>query len=143
MFDLQIAIAEQNKLKQIIASKNTENARSLKQIDRIEKEKCTLKLELQNANVALQHTRSELAEKEHECRNLYRTLADEEKKCAQVTQKLDGIQNEKDHLNAELVKQKDELGLMAEKCELMKIALDRGEAHGLCFANEFFMQVVD
>lgn len=100
-----------------------------------------MKLELQNANVALQHTRTELAEKEHECRNLYRTLADEEKKCVQVTQKLDGVQNEKDNLNAELVKKKDELNVMVEKRELMKIALDRGKEHEFCFANEFFMQV--
>lgn len=124
-------MAEQSKMKQVIAAKNTENFRASKQIDRIEKEKNTLKLELQSATVALQHARTELNEKEHECRNLYRALADEEKKCAQMTQKVEAIQNEKDHLNAEFVKKKGELEILEEKHELMTLALDRGENHNL------------
>lgn len=131
MYDLQIAVAEQSKLKQVIAAKSSDNSRAIKQIDRIEKEKNTLKLEVQNATVALQHARSEVNEKEHECRNLYRALADEEKKCAQMTQKVDAVQNEKDHLNAELVKKKEELESMEEKHELVILELDRGKSHTL------------
>lgn len=121
-----MAIAEQNKLKQTIAVKNTENARAQKQIDRIEKEKSTLKIELQNATVSYQHIRTELAEREHECRSLYRALTDEEKKCSQMEKKVDGMQNEKDHIGSELVKKTDENRVWEEKRELMKVALDRG-----------------
>lgn len=119
-------MAEQNKLKQTIAAKTTELVRASKQIDKIEKEKSTLKLELQNATVCVQHTRTELAEKEHECRSLCRAYADQEKKSTQMVQKIDGIQNEKDHLGAEIMKKNEEIKTFEEKRELMKVALDRG-----------------
>lgn len=122
----QIAIAEQNKLKQTIAAKNTENARAQKQIDKIEKERNTLKIELQNANVSLQHIRSELAEKEHEFRCLYRSLTDEEEKRSKMEKKFEGMQNEKDRLSAELVKTIEANEVWKEKRELMIVALDRG-----------------
>lgn len=103
-----------------------ETVRAAKQIDRIEKEKSTLKIDLQSVTVAVQHTRTELAEKEHECRNLYRALADEEKKSTQMEKKVEAMQNEKDLLSAELVKKNDEIKIWEQKRELMITALDRG-----------------
>lgn len=100
--------------------------RAMKQIDKIEKEKSSLKLELQSAVVAVQHARSELAEKEHECRQLHRALADEEKKCTKTEKRVDGVQNEKDQIGGEIVKKKGELETMKEKVQLMQRALDRG-----------------
>lgn len=119
-------MSEQNKLKQTIAAKMTETIRLTKQIDKIEKEKNTLKIELQNATVCVQHIRTELTEKEHECRSLYRALSDQEKKCTQLTQKVESIQNDKDLLGAELVKKNEEINTWKDKRELMRNALDRG-----------------
>lgn len=115
-------------MKQTIAVKSTENLRAQKQINRIEKEKSNLKIELQNAMVSLQHKCSELAEKELERQTLYRALSDEEKKCTQMEKKVEGIQNEKDHLSAELVKKIDKIKEWEEKRELMRVALDRGKS---------------
>lgn len=103
-----------------------ETVRASKQIDRIEKEKSTLKIELQNAIVSVQHIRTELAEKEHECRNLCRALTDEEKRRTQMEKKAELMQNEKDHLSSELVKKTAEINLWQEKREVMITALDRG-----------------
>lgn len=113
-------------MKQTIVAKTTETVRLTKQIDKIEKEKNTLKIELQNATVCVQHTRTELTEREHECRSLHRALADQEKKSTQLAQRVDGIQNEKDQLGAELVKKNDEINTWKDKRELMQVALDRG-----------------
>lgn len=81
---------------------------------------------MQNVNVAEQHIRSELVEKEHECRLMYRQLADEEKRCAQVMQNLDAMQNEKDRIGLEVTKRTDEFNILNEKLQIMQAALDRG-----------------
>lgn len=100
--------------------------RSTKQIDKIEKEKSSMKNDMKNATVAIQHIRTELNEKEHECTSLYKSLMDEEKKCARLVQKLEALQNEKDQTGAELVKRSDELRISNEKLQIMQTALDRG-----------------
>lgn len=113
-------------MKQTISLKDAEKIRAMKQIDKIEKEKSSLKLELQSAVVAVQHARSELAEKEHECRQLHRALVDEEKKCTKTEKRVDGVQNEKDQIGTEIVKKTGEIESMKEKVQLMQRALDRG-----------------
>lgn len=114
-------------MKQTIAIKNTEHVRATKQIDKIEKEKSALKHELQSATVAVQHARTELAEREHECRQLYRAVAEEERKCTKSVKKVDGVVNEKDILGAEMVKKKQEISLLKDKRALALRALDRGK----------------
>lgn len=113
-------------MKQTISLKDTENKRAMKRIDKIEKEKSSLKLELQSAVVAAQHARTELAEKEHECRQMYRALIDEEKKCTKTVKRVEGVQNEKDQIGTEIVKKNEEIELMKEKMHLMQRALDQG-----------------
>lgn len=98
----------------------------MKQIDKIEKEKSTLKHDLLSATVALQHTRTELAEKEHECRQLYRALTDEEKKCTKTKKKVNGVMNEKDQLGSEMVKKNEEIDILKEKRRLELKILDQG-----------------
>lgn len=98
----------------------------MKQIDKIEKEKSTLKHELQSATVAVQHSRTELAEKQHECRQLYRALSDEEKKFTNTKKKVDGVMNEKDQIGAEIVKRNEEIEMLTDKRDLTLRALDQG-----------------
>lgn len=124
--NLQAAIDEQNKLKHTINAKSTENIRATKRIDKLEKEKSTLKIDLQNANVDVQHIHSELTEKGHECNSMYRSLIDAEKRIVQMQQKLEAIQNEKDQIGTEMVKRNDELRILNEKLYIMQTALDRG-----------------
>lgn len=121
-----MAIDEQNKLKHTINAKNTENIRATKRIDKLEKEKATLKIDLQNANVNVQHIHSELTETGHASNSMYRSLMDAEKKIAQMQRKLEAMQNEKDQIGAEMVKRNDELRILNEKLHIMQTALDRG-----------------
>lgn len=122
----QTATAEQNKLIQSLGSKDAEIFRGNKQVDKLEKEKSSLKTEIQNITVGIQHIRTELAEKEHECMALYKSLADAEKKTTRATQQLEALQKEKDALGIELVKRNDEIQNLNEKLKLMQAALDRG-----------------
>lgn len=55
--------------------KEAELIRAGKQIDKLEKEKTALKLEIQSTNVILQHVRTELKEKKLENEALYKTLS--------------------------------------------------------------------
>lgn len=121
-----MAIGEQNKLKHTINAKKTENTRATKRIDKLEKEKATLKCDLQNLNVDVQHIHSELTEKGHACNSMYRSLMDAEKKIAQMQQKLEAMQNEKDQIGAEMVKRNNEQRILYEKLQIMQTALDRG-----------------
>lgn len=118
-------------MKQTISLKDTEHIRVMKHIDKIDKEKNSMKLELQNATVAAQHARSELAEKEHECRQLYRALSDEERKCTKTEKRVEGVQNEKDQIGTEMVKKTGEIESMKEKVQLMQRALDRGMSYSI------------
>lgn len=122
----QTATAEQNKLVQSLGSKDAEIFRGNKHVDKLEKEKSSLKTEIQNITVGIQHIRTELAEKEHECMSLYKSLADAEKKATRATQQSEALQKEKDSIGFELVKRNDEIRNLNEKLKLMQAALDRG-----------------
>lgn len=103
-----------------------------------------MKLDLQSAAVSVQHIRTELAEKEHECRSMSRALKDEEKKSTQLEKRVEGIQNEKDQLSAEMMKKNEEINLFEEKRELMKYALDRGSRfiHRICSTEIYLLFTV-
>lgn len=123
---VQTTIAEHNKLKQIVGAKSAGNARAMRRIDRIEKEKNTMKSELLKGKVAVQHIRSEYIEKEHERKSLCRSLSEKEHQSVNMTQKLEAIQNEKDRIDAKLVKRNVEHTELQEKLDIMQAALDRG-----------------
>lgn len=146
MWDLvsnfQVAIDGQNKLQYTINTKNTEHIRATKRIDKLEKEKATLKIDLQNANVDVQHIYSELTEKGHALNSMYRSLMDAEKKLAQMQQKLEAMQNEKDQIGAEMVKRNDELRILNEKLEIMQTALYRGICNCNFAVNQFPFSIV-
>lgn len=125
---MQTATAEQNKLLQSLGSKDAEIFRGNKQVDKLEKEKSALKTEIQNITVGIQHIRTELAEKEHECLFSYKSLADAEKKSARALQQIEALQKEKDVMGQELVKRCDEIRNLNEKLKLMQAALDRGKS---------------
>lgn len=82
---------------------------------------------MQNITVGIQHIRTELAEKEHECMAVYKSLADETKKSSRALQQAEALQKEKDTVGFELVKRNDEIRNLNEKLKLMQAALDRGE----------------
>lgn len=58
-----------------MAVKENELSKANKNIDKLEKDKVTLKLEIHNTNAILQNTRTELKEKKIENERLYKTLS--------------------------------------------------------------------
>lgn len=71
----QIAIGQVEQLKEDVSVKETELVHAQKRIDKLEKDKIALKLEIQNTKIILQHTRTELKEKKIENERLYKTLS--------------------------------------------------------------------
>lgn len=96
-----------------------------KQIDKLEKEKSTVKADIQNAAVALQHVRTELAEKEHECSAVYKAYDAEQKQSLRLNQRVETLQKEKDLIGVELMKKNDEIRHVNNRLDIMQIALDR------------------
>lgn len=62
-------------MKENVVQKEGELLRAEKNIEKIEKEKQAIKVEIENTLVILQHTRSELKEKKNENERLYNTLS--------------------------------------------------------------------
>lgn len=72
---VKIAVGQIDQLKEDLAVKESELVRASKNIEKLEKDKIALKLEIQNTNIILQHTRTELKEKKLENERLYKTLS--------------------------------------------------------------------
>lgn len=123
---LQLAVGQVEQLKEDVAVKEAELVRANKQIDKLEKDKIALKLEIQNTNIILQHTRTELKEKKIENERLYKTLSDDEIKLLKLRKDLDNTTNEKDLIGTQMIRRNDEIGLLNEKINIIQMALDRG-----------------
>lgn len=122
----QIAVGQSEQLKEDLAVKEAELVRANKRIDKLEKDKIALQLEIQNTNIILQHTRTELKEKKMENERLYKTLADDEMRLVKLKQQLDNTTNEKDLIGTQMIRRNDEIGLLNEKILIITMALDRG-----------------
>lgn len=85
-----------------------------------------MKLEIQNTNIILQHTRTELKEKKIENERLYKTLSDDEIKLMKLRKELDNATNDKDLIGTQMIRRNDEIGLLNEKNNIIQMALDRG-----------------
>lgn len=123
----QLRHGDVDKLQLEIERQNAELLHASKQIDKHEKEKNTMKADVQSANIAVQHIRTELAEKEHELTALYKSLDAAAKQNSRATQQLQTLQKEKDLLNGELMKRNDAVRHANEQLQVMQIALDRSE----------------
>ena len=93
----------------------------------MEKDKQTLKIEIQNTLVILQHTRTELKEKKNENERLYKTLSDDELRLMKLRKQLDNALNEKDLIGTQLIRRNDEISLLNDKLHIIQMALDRGK----------------
>lgn len=102
--------------------------RAHKTIEKLEKEKIVLRLEIQTTTAMLQQTRAELRERKLENERLYKTLADDEMRLVKLKQQLDSTANDKDLIGTQMVRRNDEIGLLNEKLQIVTMALDRGEA---------------
>ncbi|XP_055588238.1 cilia- and flagella-associated protein 58 [Uranotaenia lowii] len=117
-----------SQLKDENTTKVAELFKACKTIDKIEKEKQSLKNEVQNISVTLQHTKSELNEKIMENSRLNKTLTDDATSMLRLKKQLDGAINEKDLIKQQLTQRVDEINSLLEKQNMLNMALDRGES---------------
>lgn len=122
-----MSVSKREKLIENINGKEAEIFRAGKQIDKLEKEKSILKTEIQNITVAMQHVKTEMAEKSVENTGLYKSLADNEQKFIRLNKLLEATQQKRDLMEAQLFKSNDKIEFMKEKQQIIQMALDRGK----------------
>nr|XP_029713268.1 cilia- and flagella-associated protein 58-like [Aedes albopictus] len=125
---LKTSVHSVDQLKDDNASKVAELFKANKTIDKIEKEKQSLKTEVQNISITLQHTKSELNEKMMENARLNKTLTEDAASMTRLKKQLDGTINEKDLIKVQLTQRVEEINNLTEKLNMLNMALDRGES---------------
>ncbi|KFB36388.1 AGAP003679-PA-like protein [Anopheles sinensis] len=124
---LKNAIRSVDQLKEENANKVAELFKANKTIDKVEKEKQTLKTDVQSISIALQHSKSELSEKTNENTRLNKTLSDDAANMTRLKKQLEGAINEKDLVKVQLTQRVEEINNLTEKLNMLNMALDRGE----------------
>lgn len=119
-------------MKKIIDSKDLEILRQNKHIEKVEKEKQLILKDVQNLQVQLQHTRSEMREKQMECDRLTKSINESEDRNTSLCKQLEGLNNQRDILNIKLMEHAEEIASLNEKLTNAQSALNRSE---LQYAN--------
>lgn len=74
-FPVQLFTEKNQHLKEDIDKKINELQHTVRVVNKLEKERSLLKMEIQNYSVTLQHTRTELKEKKMEIERLYKQIS--------------------------------------------------------------------
>lgn len=96
---------------------------------RIEKEKESLRGELQRMRKSLAESRTQLSGMEKEISNLQQVIRDADTDKKNQQKELDRVTTERDILGTQLVRRNDELTLLHEKTKLQQSTLMKGEEH--------------
>lgn len=114
-------------MKKIIDSKDLEILRQNKHIEKVEKEKQLILKEVQSLQVQLQHTRSEMKEKQMDCDRLTKSINESEDRNRALDKQLEGSNNQRDVLNVKLMEHAGEIAQLNEKLTNAQSALNRSE----------------
>jgi hypothetical protein len=126
---LKIMTHQIDQFKEEIGNKESAIVRVNLEHTRIEKEKESLRGEMQRMRKCLAESRTQLNGMEKEINNLQQVIrdADDDKKNQQ--KELDRVTTERDILGTQLVRRNDELTLLHEKTKLQQSTLMKGEEH--------------
>lgn len=114
-------------MKKIIDSKDLEILRQNKHIEKVEKEKQLILKDVQSLQVQLQHTRSEMKEKQMDCDRLTKSINESEDRNRALDKQLEGSNNQRDVLNIKLMEHAAEIAQLNEKLTNAQSALNRSE----------------
>lgn len=114
-------------MKKIIDSKDLEILRQNKHIEKVEKEKQLILKDVQSLQVQLQHTRSEMKEKQMDCDRLTKSINESEDRSRALEKQLEGSNNQRDVLNVKLMEHAAEIAQLNEKLTNAQSALNRSE----------------
>ena len=96
---------------------------------RIEKEKESLRGELQRMKISQADSRSTINGMEKEISNLQQVIREADTERKRQQKELEQVLTERDILGTQLVRRNDELALLHEKTKLQQSTLEKGEQH--------------
>ncbi|XP_007479105.1 cilia- and flagella-associated protein 58 isoform X2 [Monodelphis domestica] len=124
---LKIMTHQVDQLKEEIASKEAALVKLHLEHQRIEKEKETLKAELQKLRQQALETKHFIEKQEAEERKLLRIISEADAERLRQKKELDQVISERDILGSQLVRRNDELALLYEKIKIQQSVLNKGE----------------
>ncbi|XP_044516110.1 cilia- and flagella-associated protein 58 [Gracilinanus agilis] len=125
---LKIMTHQVDQLKEEIASKEAALVKLHLEHQRIEKEKETLKAELQKLRQQALETKHFIEKQEAEERKLLRIISEADAERLRQKKELDQVISERDILGSQLVRRNDELALLYEKIKIQQSVLNKGES---------------
>ncbi|GAB1302528.1 Cilia- and flagella-associated protein 58 [Apodemus speciosus] len=124
---LKIMTHQVDQLKEEISAKESALVKLHLEQQRIEKEKETLKGELQKLRQQALETKHFIEKQEVEERKLLRIIAEADGERLRQKKELDQVISERDILGSQLVRRNDELALLYEKIKIQQSVLNKGE----------------
>ncbi|KAH0506977.1 Cilia- and flagella-associated protein 58 [Microtus ochrogaster] len=124
---LKIMTHQVDQLKEEISAKESALVKLHLEQQRIEKEKETLKAELQKLRQQALETKHFIEKQEVEERKLLRIIAEADGERVRQKKELDQVISERDILGSQLVRRNDELALLYEKIKIQQSVLNKGE----------------
>ncbi|XP_036592331.1 cilia- and flagella-associated protein 58 isoform X3 [Trichosurus vulpecula] len=125
---LKIMTHQVDQLKEEISSKEVALVKLHLEHQRIEKEKESLKAELQKLRQQALETKHFIEKQEAEERKLLRIIAEADAERLRQKKELDQVISERDILGSQLVRRNDELALLYEKIKIQQSVLNKGES---------------
>ncbi|XP_019491834.1 PREDICTED: cilia- and flagella-associated protein 58 [Hipposideros armiger] len=125
---LKVMTHQVDQLKEEISAKESALVKLHLEQQRIEKEKETLKAELQKLRQQALETKHFIEKQEAEERKLLRIIAEADGERLRQKKELDQVVSERDILGSQLVRRNDELALLYEKIKIQQSVLNKGES---------------
>jgi len=126
---LKIMTHQIDQFKEEISNKETALVKVNLEHTRIEKQKESLRGELQRMKIAATEGRSHLAGMEKEISNLQQVIREADAERKRQQKELEQVLTERDILGTQLVRRNDELALLHEKTKLQQSTFNKGEQH--------------
>ncbi|KAK2585378.1 hypothetical protein KPH14_010053 [Odynerus spinipes] len=124
---LKIMTQQIEQLKEDIATKEAELVKKEFVLGRTEREKETLKVDLQSARKDISDLRREIEEMKQEEKRLRQTIQQADRDIARQKKDIDNVMNERDILGTQLVRRNDELCLQYNRIKILNGTLQRGK----------------
>ncbi|KAJ8264307.1 hypothetical protein GJAV_G00147620 [Gymnothorax javanicus] len=124
---LKIMSHQVDQLKEEISGKDAALVKEHLEFQRVEKDKETLKAELQKMKQQVQESKQFITNQEAEERKLLKIIDDADAERIRQKKQLDQVISERDILGTQLVQRNEQLGLLYEKIKIQQSMLNKGE----------------
>lgn len=119
---------QRDQLIETISRKEHELLIANKSNEKLNRDKMSLKMEIQNIKNQHQTLENEYNKMVRDNDELVKTLSEDEKKFHELKKEMTNIKREKDLVGSQLVRRNDEMGLLIEKLQISELAINKGES---------------